>query len=430
MAANGEIVLTNTDTILYLLELGRGEEKMIGYIRPKDRCAVGQCRFVEIKKLGYLCPAHKTTPKRFFIDLFYKGKRVKLYSDKQGRVLDSYGLTLNLLSHINYEIKNHSFDPSKYIKQELEAYYVSNLLDRFLASKIDTLAPSYKSDYKRCVSVAKNFFGVKDARELRKLDIVNYKDHIGKNFGLSGKTVKNILDNFKTFLRYLKNDLELLGGIPSFPPVEVQEPKTIWLSPEVQRRVFENVPDEDKPIMAFLMLSGCRPGEARALRCRDVNLELKTITISATFSGGMYREKRKGKKSKNTIIPIHPELFDHIENRVNGNLPEAYLFINPRTQKYYSKCSLEKLWVLIRKKVGLNNDVRLYDATRHSFASQLINSGVSLLSVSRLLGHSSTKMTERYAHSDLEKLKIDVANLSLMKDKTVPKLSLEVKRKI
>ena len=68
----------------------------------------------------------------------------------------------------------------------------------------------------------------------------------------------------------------------------------------------------------------------------------------------------------------------------------------------------------------------MYDAARHSFASQLINSGVSIYSVSRLLGHSSVKSSEKYLHSDLDKLQIDVSNVSL-KDKVV-KLSDSVPR--
>ena len=35
---------------------------------------------------------------------------------------------------------------------------------------------------------------------------------------------------------------------------------------------------------------------------------------------------------------------------------------------------------------------------RHSFASQLAMAGVSLLAISKLLGHSGTQVTDRYAH--------------------------------
>lgn len=417
-----EKVLTNSDLISYLLNVEK-EEEMRGLIRAKDTCSVCQGKFVEIKKLGYICHIHKTTPKRFFVDLFYKGQRLKIYSDKQGQPLDTYQRASSLLAHINYEIKQHTFDPSHYIKQELEKFYAANLLDKFLSHKLDSLAPSYQDDYKRFIRIHKEFFATKDVRELRKIDTVNYKEHLEKKFNLSGKSVKNILDNFKTFLRYLKNDLEVITNIPGFPKVEVVPPKTIWLTSEVQRKVYEAITDDDKPIFAFLMLSGCRPGEARALRCKDVNLELGTITISATFSNGIYREKRKGRSARNATIPIHPEIFGYIKNRVENNLPNNYVFINNRNNKYYSEDVLKKIWKKIKEKVGLPEDVRLYDATRHSFASQLINQGVSLINVSRLLGHSSVKMTEKYAHSDIGKLKIDVSNLSLTKIATVPNVS-------
>jgi site-specific recombinase XerD len=64
-------------------------------------------------------------------------------------------------------------------------------------------------------------------------------------------------------------------------------------------------------------------------------------------------------------------------------------------------------------------------ASRHSFASQLVNSGVSLFKVSKLLGHSSTKMTEKYSHANIDSLRVELSKLSLRKTKTVSTLSLD-----
>ncbi len=141
------------------------------------------------------------------------------------------------------------------------------------------------------------------------------------------------------------------------------------------------------------------------------------ITISATFSNTIYRQKRKGQGVKKAIIPIHQEIFEYIKNRVENNLPETFIFVN-QSGRHYSETGLIVMWRSVREKAGLDKSVRLYDAARHSFASQLINSGVSIYSVSHLLGHSNIKTTEKYLHGDLEKLKVDISNVSL-KEKVI-----------
>ena len=53
-------------------------------------------------------------------------------------------------------------------------------------------------------------------------------------------------------------------------------------------------------------------------------------------------------------------------------------------------------WERIRERAGLG-DVRFHDL-RHSYASLLVNDGVELLTVGKLLGHSQAQTTMRYAH--------------------------------
>lgn len=405
-----------------LLEEGE-KMPMPGVIRSRGTCQKCGGNFKCIPKLGYICPECQTTPKRFFIDLWYQGKRVRLFSDKTDQVLDTYQRAQTLLFHIRYEIKHHTFDPSKYIKSEVTQYWATTLLDKFLAFKLDSLAPSYKKDYKRMTEIVRQFFGTKDVREIRKIDVVNFKTHVEKNFSLKSSTVKNIVDFFKTFLRYLKNDLEVIDTVPAFPTFEIQPHSFKWLSSEEQAKLFEYVPDKQKPIIMFLMLQGCRPGEARALRCKNVNLSNESITLSATFSGNVYREKRKGRNAQAVTVPIHPEMLDFLRERVTNNLPEAFIFTNPNTGGPYTENSIRRVWNSIRIKAGISKSLRLYDATRHSFASQLVNAGSTLYKVSKLLGHTNTKTTERYAHVNIESLRTDLQKLSL----TVTRLSPEEK---
>jgi integrase len=71
-----------------------------------------------------------------------------------------------------------------------------------------------------------------------------------------------------------------------------------------------------------------------------------------------------------------------------------YIFPSPITGR---PCpSLWFPWRRIRARAGLE-DVRLHDL-RHSFASFLVNEGVSLYVVQALLGHANARTTQRYAH--------------------------------
>ena len=72
----------------------------------------------------------------------------------------------------------------------------------------------------------------------------------------------------------------------------------------------------------------------------------------------------------------------------------TYVFRNPKSGRPYK--SFYSAWFIVRDNAGLS-DVRIHDL-RHTFASLLVNKGVSLYEVQTLLGHSSMQMTQRYAH--------------------------------
>ncbi|HME43050.1 MAG TPA: tyrosine-type recombinase/integrase, partial [Syntrophorhabdales bacterium] len=124
------------------------------------------------------------------------------------------------------------------------------------------------------------------------------------------------------------------------------------------------------------------------------------------------------------IIPIHPEMYDHIADRVKSALPEAFLFPHPDTGRNYYESALPKIWEGVRTQAGIGPyELRLYDASRHSFASQLANSGTTLFHISKALGHSTQKMSERYSHQELEKMRANLSKISLRKKQIVTSLS-------
>ncbi len=87
------------------------------------------------------------------------------------------------------------------------------------------------------------------------------------------------------------------------------------------------------------------------------------------------------------------------QKQLQGQHPKSFLFINPVTGQNYTTNALGKLW---RKHV--KTEIKPYWATRHSFATQLIQSN-DVTPVSAALGHSSVRTTGKYIHMKMTKLR-------------------------
>jgi integrase len=382
---------------------------MKGRVKTKEKCPVCKKSFSEFKT--FECPEHKTRPKKFFLWFYLPGYgKQKIYSQPNGKPITEYRDAVDLWAEINREIRQGTFDAKRYVRLAGEEYWVSSLLDRFLKMKSREIAPSYLTGYTTLCGRAREFFGKQYIREMAKIHILNYKEHLESL--VHGKRLKDHLDHFRVFLNWAKEDLGIIDSVPDFPAVECEEPSIKWISQEDQAKIYEVIPDHAKPFFAFLFLHGCRPSEARALKCRDVDLDHRQVRIHATFSAEVYRPRRKGRGAKPVLLPIHPESFEYIQETVKGSLPEAWLFPNPMSGDHYRMTTVRKIWGRMRKRLKIGG-LRLYDATRHSVASQLVNSGTPIHLISKILGHSSVKMTERYAHMNPEAVRVHLEKLSV-----------------
>jgi integrase/recombinase XerD len=120
--------------------------------------------------------------------------------------------------------------------------------------------------------------------------------------------------------------------------------------------------------------------------------------IEATFSGTILRSTTKQKKKR--VIPLSDRAFDIATKNSKDKHPKQFLFVNPVTGRHYTTNTLGKIW---KKKAGLNG-ICLYEATRHSFCTQLLENGADIRMVQELVGHSDIRMTEKYTHVKIKRL--------------------------
>lgn len=164
-----------------------------------------------------------------------------------------------------------------------------------------------------------------------------------------------------------------------------------YLSLEEIEKLFKAVPDPNfKDLIFFYLHTGCRREEALNLTWQNIYLDRKKVKITKT----------KGKKDRE--IPLNDKLLEVLERRKSSANGEKLFTYN----KYYVTHKFREYADM----AGLNKDFTVH-SLRHTFASHLVMSGVPLYSVKELLGHSSIKVTEMYAHLAPDYLAAEVTRL-------------------
>lgn len=371
-------------------ELRRGRV----HIRTKEKCPRCKRNFQETP-VGLICPKCFTIPRRYFIDLSWQGRRIRLYSDKQGNPLSSFEQAKQLQQVIAFEIENRTFDPSRYVLRDQKEFLLPTYIERFIEhSERKGLKPSALKDRKRILRThVLGFFmslGINDIRDIRKKHIEEFVDHLRKR-GKAPKTIYNIVAELKALLNYAhrREDLE---KVPQFPEIKLPERIPAGLDLEVQLKILKRIPVEHRPIFQFMMTYGCRPSEARALMWDCVNFSSKEIFIKRTFSHRKLVELPKEGKWK--VLPMHSGI-EEILRELARRKRSLFVFSHSRAD-HYGEALLSKLWRKACAEIGLEG-VSLYEGVRHSFAYQLLKQGLSYEEIGAYMGHSDVRTTRKYA---------------------------------
>lgn len=195
--------------------------------------------------------------------------------------------------------------------------------------------------------------------------------------GASPKTLNNELG----YLRAVYNELRGLAVIKYenplalVKPLKIQERELSWLTNEQIAELLESIRNGcDNPHVEIITLiclaTGARWSEAEKLK--PTGLRNGVITFSGTKSG------------KVRSVPITPEL-------------EAKIVKHWREHGQPNSAITSFRRALARTTIQLPKGQAAH-SLRHTFASHFIQNGGNILTLQRILGHSSLAMTMRYAH--------------------------------
>ena len=236
--------------------------------------------------------------------------------------------------------------------------------------------------------------------------------------GLSASTVRKTVGVLSASLKAAMRD-GLLDANPctalEYPAIPPSPER--WLSDVEVEAIRAVLADSYLFTFELLLGTGCRWGEVCGIHWDDVDLTRRTVTVRWAWER-RERYMKAPKSGKVRTVPIGQRLTEILEERLgmeglgeppsveykNGRSPLYGLVLRtdkgtpPNGTSFAHGLTAAGKAAFVgsgkdRRRVG---NVRPHDL-RHTYASRLVQSGVPLDTVSKLIGHSSVLVTQRYA---------------------------------
>lgn len=272
------------------------------------------------------------------------------------------------------------------------------MLEKFLNEYAEYLAISEKRSYEKTVSkYLKNIrecfeymhtSNVDDIKEWTYIDLRENWLCAKRDEGLGSQSLNLRIVSIKSFLNYLvgkriikENVAKEIKRFPVKQKEKCIDTKNIQAMIEETRLDFEENKNfltmRNYFILSLAIGTGLRSDEMRSIKMNDINFTTGVFTTT-----GKYSKSREIKLNKELLSLYH----DYLYYRNQINTEEDYLLVSKNGKHMYS-ANLNEVFKKYGKRIGIDNmHTHLF---RHGFGTALVESGVPIEKVSKLMGHSN-----------------------------------------
>ena len=245
--------------------------------------------------------------------------------------------------------------------------------------------------------------GIYSSENLNKETITKYINHLKtrkskKRAGsLSQNYIQGQLNSLKRLSTFLSHTESTTLEIPKQDRQTTTSGITILNRKEIQS-LYASCSNtllgtRDRAMLSIYYGCGLRKSEGLNLTLDDINLKERLIYIKKTKT----HNDRYVPMSPRVVEDLHSYIYYAREKLISSNAkPSRILLISQRAKPLCRNGLTERLSKL-KKHAGITKQAGLH-TLRHSIASHLLESGMSLLQVSRFLGHKSLESTQIYTH--------------------------------
>lgn len=187
-------------------------------------------------------------------------------------------------------------------------------------------------------------------------------------------------------LRYYYRHIGQTQRAINLPSLKQEAKLPVILNREELRQLFK-APTllKHRIALALIYSGGLRSQEVSNMKISDIDFERKTIHI------------RQSKYKKDRIVPLSDYMAKGLKRYLAVENPHIWLLNGKDSDGRYSSKGLS--WVMREalKKAGIKKEVSLH-TLRHSYATHLLEDGVNILLIRKLLGHAKIETTMIYLH--------------------------------
>lgn len=187
-------------------------------------------------------------------------------------------------------------------------------------------------------------------------------------------------------LRYWFRLFDMENSALQMPVIKKEKTLPTVLSKEECKELFAAPRSlKHRFLLAFAYAGGLRMSELRHLKISDIDFHRKQIHI------------RQGKGKKDRYVILSEFIALRFQKYLDEVHPKIYLFEGQNTGSVMGERSIQYVINEALKKTTIQKSVSMH-TLRHSFATHLLEDGVDLYSIQRLLGHSDIRTTIVYLH--------------------------------
>ena len=144
---------------------------------------------------------------------------------------------------------------------------------------------------------------------------------------------------------------------------------------------------------------------------RTANVVFANPLLGAVFRGWL--KVRQGKGGKSRYMLLSPRLLAALRTYWPDTRPQRWLFPNRAGTGPIEIQTAQRIYYAARNAAGIAPEGGIH-GLRHAFATHLLEAGVDLYSIGRLLGHGHLSTTSRYLHLARSKLTGNTSPLELL----------------